>query len=73
MTPGSAEIAQISFYLSKEKQTFDSVIDPEADLASRIGYLRHDFEVDAAKCRFIYFQTSAPKTNPPWLDFANEK
>jgi len=73
VTPGSAEIAQISFYLSKEKQTFDSVIDPEADLASRIGYLRHDFEVDAAKCRFIYFQTSAPKTNPPWLDFANEK
>lgn len=69
----NAEIAQISFFLSKEKQTFDSVIDPEADLVSKPDYLSHDFDVDGTSCRLLYFQMSTKKTNPPWLNFANEK
>ncbi len=73
MEKETADIAQISFYLAKEDATFESVIDPEAGLGARQGLVFHEFEVDGAACRFIYFETLTTKTNPPWLDFVNEQ
>lgn len=73
MEKGSAEIAQISLYLAKENVTFQTIIDPEAALASRQAFQVQDFEVGEARCKFVYFETLTTKTNPPWLDFLNEK
>jgi uncharacterized protein (TIGR04141 family) len=68
----SAEIAQISFYLGKEKQTFETIIDPEVAVSAKKAFRSHDFDAGEAKCRFLYFETVSEKKNPPWLDFANE-
>ena len=63
MEKETADIAQISFYLAKEDATFDSLIDPEAGLGARQGLVFHEFEVDGAACRFIYFETLTTKTD----------
>ena len=68
-----AEIAQITFYLAKEDTTFDSILDDEAGLDGKMAIRKTDFEVDDTECRFIYFETYSARTNPPWLDFVNEK
>ena len=68
MDQDSAELAQISFYLGKEASTFDSVLDPESGLREK-KTRTFDFDVDEAKCRFIYFEALSSKTNPPWLGF----
>ncbi|RYG98059.1 MAG: hypothetical protein EON58_08230 [Alphaproteobacteria bacterium] len=68
-----AEIAQITFYLAKEDTIFDNILDDEAGLDSKLAIRRTDFEVDDAECRFIYFETYSARTNPPWMDFVNEK
>ena len=68
-----AEIAQITFYLAKEDTTFDSILDDEAALDGKLAIRKTDFQVDDAECRFIYFETYSARTNPPWLDFINEK
>ena len=67
---GEKEIGQISLYLAKEGRHLESVIDFDT-LLKRHQNTEHQFEVDDAVCRFIYFETSAKKTNPPWLDFIN--
>jgi uncharacterized protein (TIGR04141 family) len=33
----------------------------------------HDFIVEDASCRFIYYETISNKLNPPWLDFINNQ
>src|SRR5687768_10851992 len=68
-----AEIAQISFYLAKRNQTFESVLNGEKDCTARKNATRFDFETDGATCRFHYFESTSPKSNPPWLDFVNDK
>ena len=73
MEEENAELAQISFYLAKDQQSFGTVIDPEARIENNRAYCAHDFEVGDAKCQFIYFEKVSYKSNPPWLDFANEK
>jgi uncharacterized protein (TIGR04141 family) len=73
MEKDNVELAQISFYLAKDEQSFETVIDPEAALNKRRAYRAHDFEAGDAKCRFLYFEQVSGKSNPPWLDFANEK
>lgn len=73
MDKENAELAQISFYLAKPDQTFDTVIDPEAVITAQVAYQAHDFEVGLAACRFLYFEHVSKKSNPPWLDFANEQ
>lgn len=71
--PTEAEIAQITFYLAKEGTNFDSILDDEAGLDGKLAIRKADFEVDETECRFIYFETHSARTNPPWLDFVNEK
>ena len=68
-----AEIAQITFYLAKEDTIFDSILDDDAGLDGKLAIRKADFEVDDTECRFIYFETYSERTNPPWLDFVNEK
>ena len=68
-----AEIAQITFYLAKGDTTFESVLDDEAGMDGKLAIRKSDFEVDDTKCRFIYFETYSERSNPPWLDFVNEK
>lgn len=67
---GEKELGQISLYLAKEGTPFESVIDFDT-LAKRHQSTEHQFDVDDAVCRFIYFETSTKKANPPWLDFMN--
>lgn len=67
------DLAQVSIFLAKESMTFDTVLDPEAGLMSKIGLVTHDFEVDGAVCRLFYFVTTTKKINPPWLDFLNDQ
>jgi uncharacterized protein (TIGR04141 family) len=59
--------------LAKPKQTFDTVLSDEKDVGSRHAAVQHDFEVDGVPCRFLYFETKSTKSNPPWLDFINDK
>lgn len=73
MDKQNAEIAQISFYLGKAGETFESVIDPENKPDGKKGFRTEDFDHGVAACRFVYFETVTKKVNPPWLDFANEK
>ncbi|MCJ8142872.1 TIGR04141 family sporadically distributed protein [Ancylobacter sp. A5.8] len=67
---GESDLGQISLYLAKEGRPFEKVIDLET-LVKRHQRTEHQFEVADAICRFIYFETSTKKTNPPWLDFIN--
>jgi len=73
VTDEAAEIAQIAVYLAKDKTTFDEVIDPESGLTERPALRQFDFAIDGAQCRFIYFEKSTQKSNPPWLTFINER
>lgn len=67
------EIAQISFYLAKATQTFATVFTREKDVGSHKGAKHFNFEVEGAPCCFHYFETTSKKSNPPWLEFMNDK
>ena len=67
------EIGQITFFLAKEGTSFDSIIDSEVKLDNKKALQTVDFSLDETQCRFTYFETFSKKTNPPWLDFVNEK
>ncbi|HEX7855242.1 MAG TPA: DUF6119 family protein [Sphingobium sp.] len=68
-----AEIGQITFYLAKAGTGFDTILDDDADLDTKLAIRIADFEVDETECRFIYFETHSVRGNPPWLDFVNER
>jgi uncharacterized protein (TIGR04141 family) len=72
MADEAAEIAQITFFLAKEDTTFATIFDAGKNILNRADALQHNFKVDDAKCRFVYFETIASRANPPWLDFINE-
>lgn len=69
------EISQVSFFLAKPENTFDTVLDAEAKLEERdkFSQLEIEVEVEDASCRFIYFETTSHKKNPKWLDFVNTR
>lgn len=73
MEKDSADIAQISFYLAKAGVTSETVMDPEAGLASRQALRTERFEVGDAICGVVHFETLTTKTNPPWLDSLNDR
>lgn len=73
MAQDETEIAQISFYLSKEGRDFSTVFDPEQNVLAKGSTKSFDFDVEGASCRFLYFETTTQRKNPPWLDFANDK
>src|SRR5205085_9018611 len=69
----SREIAQVTFYLAKGSPDFDSVVNLDVGEAKKETIRIANFEAEDAACRFIYFETVSQRTNPPWLDFLNEK
>lgn len=68
-----AEISHITFFLAKEGCTFISIINDESDLKKNKKASLYDFSLKDASCRFIYFETTSSRKNPPWLDFANRQ
>lgn len=73
MEENTNDIAQITFILAKEMVSMASVLDDDSELINKKGMRTHDFEVEDASCRFIYFETLSKRENPPWLDFVNDK
>ncbi|MEM7667362.1 MAG: DUF6119 family protein [Pseudomonadota bacterium] len=65
------EISQVSFFLAKSDNTFDTVLDAEANPEEHGEFRQLKMEVGDADCRFIYFETTSHKKNPKWLDFVN--
>lgn len=65
------EISQVSFFLAKPENTFDTVLDAEAKPEEHDEFSQLEIEVGGASCRFIYFETTSHKKNPKWLDFVN--
>lgn len=66
------ELAQISIYLAKPDINFEEAVDWDKAVA-KPKFAQFDFEVDGTECRFAYFESDTPKSNPPWLDFANDQ
>ncbi len=71
MDEKNQEISQVSFFLAKPENTFDTVLDAEAKAEERDEFSQLEIEVGDASCRFIYFETTSHKKNPKWLDFVN--
>ncbi|MFP5497392.1 MAG: DUF6119 family protein [Gammaproteobacteria bacterium] len=73
MTEQGAEIAQISFFLARENKTADSIFDQKKDVLKNLSARKFRFSTNETDCQFIYFESSTIKSNPPWLNFINEK
>lgn len=70
----ASELGQISFYLAKEGNDFDSVIKEDNLCPESDSFKIREFEVDDTPVKFFCEQTTTVKhDNPPWLDFINEK
>ncbi len=69
-TEVEGELGQISLHLAKPDLTLDNVLDWKK-LARKPKLAQHSFDVGGVPCRFVYFETTTPKSNPPWLDFVN--
>jgi len=68
------ELGQISFYLAKEGNDFDSVIKEDSLLPESDSFKIREFEFNNASLKFFCIQKTVSKQeNPPWLDFINEK
>lgn len=66
------ELAQISIFLVKPDVAPENAIDLERAV-KKPKFSAHHFTISDQKCRFFYFESHLAKTNPPWLDFANEQ
>jgi uncharacterized protein (TIGR04141 family) len=73
MTEQGVEIAQISFFLARENKKADSIFDQKKDVLKNLSAREFKFSIDETDCQFIYFETTTTKSNPPWLNFINEK
>ncbi|MCL4707816.1 TIGR04141 family sporadically distributed protein [bacterium] len=68
------ELGQISFYLAKEGNDFDSVIKEDSLQPESENFKIREFNVDNASLKFFCMQKAISKSeNPPWLDFINER
>ncbi|MBT9263458.1 TIGR04141 family sporadically distributed protein [Pseudomonas sp. MG-9] len=73
MTDQGVEIAQISFFLAREDRKVDSIFDQKKDALNNFSASEFKFTINKTDCNFIYFETTTIKSNPPWLNFINEK
>src|SRR5476649_2560644 len=73
MTEQGVEIAQISFFLARENKKADSIFDQKKDVLKNLSAREFRFSINETDCQFIYFESSTIKSNPPWLNFINEK
>jgi uncharacterized protein (TIGR04141 family) len=73
MSEMGVEIAQISFFLAREHKTAETIFDQKKDISKVLSAKKFKFSINSTDCEFIYFETTTAKTNPPWLNFINEK
>jgi len=73
MTDQGVEIAHISFFLAREDKKIGSILDQKKDILKNLSASEFRFKVQDIDCHFIYFETTSVKSNPPWLNFINEK
>ncbi|MFJ2467669.1 DUF6119 family protein [Pseudomonas sp. NPDC087615] len=73
MTDQGVEIAQISFFLAREDKKIGSILDQKKDALKNLSASEFKFTTNETDCHFIYFETTNIKSNPPWLNFINEK
>lgn len=73
MSEQGVEIAQISFFLARENKIIDSIFDQKKDVLKNLSAREYKFSINETDCQFIYFETTTTKSNPPWLNFINEK
>lgn len=66
------ELGQISVYLAKPNTDLKAIVEWDK-VASKLKVEERHLVVDSVACQFVYFETRTPKSNPPWLDFANEQ
>lgn len=66
------ELTQISIYLAKPETSFEDALEWDK-VIKKAKFTQANFNVSGTPCRFVYFESEAPKVNPPWLDFANEQ
>lgn len=71
MTNDEQEIAQISFFLSKEGVSTNTVFKSDETPEEKKGYQVSEFEYDHERFMFIYFVSEGKKHNPSWLEFIN--
>jgi uncharacterized protein (TIGR04141 family) len=70
----ATELGQISFYLAKEGNNFESVIQKDKTEPEGENFKIREFEVEDTPVKFFCIQSATSKTdNPPWLDFVNHK
>ncbi|WP_065327130.1 DUF6119 family protein [Tritonibacter mobilis] len=69
----SEEIGQISIYLAKENNTFESVLQDEKVEVEGDYFKTRKFSLDDHNAVFYCRQMRSEKPNPPWLDFVNEQ
>ncbi|WP_431689164.1 DUF6119 family protein [Hahella sp. NBU794] len=68
------EIAKISFFLAKEKEGFESVIDKDKQRELTKSIESRHFKTNVAEAVFYFIKTSSETyEDPPWLSFINEK
>jgi uncharacterized protein (TIGR04141 family) len=68
-----AEIAQISFFLAKEEITLRNIFDSNKNILVQPEAQERRFDIGGARCHFFCFETISTRSNPPWLDFVNDK
>ncbi|HEV2512583.1 DUF6119 family protein [Bosea sp. (in: a-proteobacteria)] len=69
----SAQLSQLSIYLTKVGTSFDDVINLDGGIARKPNFQLRTFDVDGGSCRFFYFESTTAKATPPWLEFVNER
>ena len=68
------ELNQISFYLAKDGETFDTVINKERLRGESDKFKIREFQVESREIKFFCFLSDTSKSdNPNWLDFINEE
>jgi uncharacterized protein (TIGR04141 family) len=69
-----SELGQISFYLAKDGNDFESVIRKDKIQPENENFKIREFEVDKISIKFFCIQSATSKPeNPPWLDFVNHR
>lgn len=69
----SEELGKISFFLAKEGNNFDSVLQTDKIPDEGPDFKVRSFSVDGNKAKFFCLQSTATHSAPPWIEFINEK
>lgn len=68
--PEKVKLGQVSIYLVRENTPTASILDWDR-IEAKAKYQSFNLDLDGVPARLVYFESTATKTNPPWLDFLN--